>query len=84
MATGRNKQIERIKRELSFIRREADRMEDFEAADALQRSLQFILGELEDFELRQLPETDDLPGRPKQERLRSAATPLSLHPPPKI
>lgn len=61
MAIGGNNQIERIKRELSFIRREADRLEDFEAADAIQRSLQFILSELEDFELRRLLDTDDLP-----------------------
>jgi hypothetical protein len=54
-------QIERIRRELSFIRREVDRLEDFEAADALHKSVNSILGELEDLELRQLPATDDLP-----------------------
>lgn len=53
-------QIEHIKRELGFIRHEADRLEDFEASDALNKSINFILGELEDFELKQLPVTDDL------------------------
>lgn len=61
MTAQRAQQIERIRRELSFIGREADRMEDFEAADALHRSVNFILGELDDLELRQLPATDDLP-----------------------
>ena len=52
-------QIEKVKKELGFMSREVNWLEDYETADALHRSINFILGQLEDMELRQLPATDD-------------------------
>jgi hypothetical protein len=51
--------IGRIRRELSFIQRDADKLDDYEAADSLHKSVDFILRELENLELK-IPAADDL------------------------
>lgn len=53
-----------MKKELGFMSREVSHVQDYEAADALHRSINFILEQLEDYELSLEPATDDLDDLP--------------------
>ena len=59
MTTAQQTAIEAMKRELRAMRRTADGLSDFEAADDLHRSINFILGQIEVAELDEQPECDE-------------------------
>ena len=51
---------DRIKRSLATIRKVADDIQDYEAADALLRCVRDLESDLFEMELAKLPATDDL------------------------